>query len=510
MDATHTQTYTLHFPSVTRPLIRFSKILLMGGILLGMIIGYYFSGTPITLRVNGMSHSLRLHELTVDRLLLQTGITLRPEDRITPPPGSPLSPGQMLDVTLARPIIVDGPVGEQQQPQTIYTQHHTPLEIYRTLGYEIQPEDDVYVDGVIWSHTEPIPERLPQRPGRTTTLQTRLEALRPVPVRLVLRPALAIQVVDRARELNFLTTHQTVGDLLVAHNLPLYLGDTIIPSLSSPLTGGLTIAIERALPVTIQVDGVERRTRSRQPTIGALLAEEEVALMGQDYTIPAEDEPLTAGATIRVVRVTEELKVTQETTDFETRWVADPTLELDVQQVREEGQAGISKTRTRVRYENGVEVFSQEEETWQAQAARDRTVAYGTDVVVRTVPGPDGPITYWRKIRMLATAYSAATSGKSKDHPAYGITRTGLLAGYGIVAVDPRVVALRSQVYVPGYGQAIAGDTGGAILGKRIDLGYDEDDPPVAWYTWVDVYLLTPAPPQNSIRYVLPQWPQER
>jgi 3D (Asp-Asp-Asp) domain-containing protein len=71
------------------------------------------------------------------------------------------------------------------------------------------------------------------------------------------------------------------------------------------------------------------------------------------------------------------------------------------------------------------------------------------------------------------------------------------------------VIDLRSQVYVPGYGQAIAGDTGGSILGKHIDLGFDEDRPPL-WYRWVDVYLLTPAPPWYEIRYVLPQWPQER
>ena len=44
--------------------------------------------------------------------------------------------------------------------------------------------------------------------------------------------------------------------------------------------------------------------------------------------------------------------------------------------------------------------------------------------------------------------------------------------GYGVVAVDPRVIPLKSLVYVEGYGFAIAADTGGAIKGKRIDLCY--------------------------------------
>lgn len=38
------------------------------------------------------------------------------------------------------------------------------------------------------------------------------------------------------------------------------------------------------------------------------------------------------------------------------------------------------------------------------------------------------------------------------------------------IAVDPRVIPLGSKVYVAGYGYAIAGDTGGAIKGNRIDI----------------------------------------
>jgi len=74
---------------------------------------------------------------------------------------------------------------------------------------------------------------------------------------------------------------------------------------------------------------------------------------------------------------------------------------------------------------------------------------------------------------------------------------------HGIVAVDPRVINLRSEVYVPGYGVGLAGDTGGAIKGKRIDLGYDDDNLKL-WYRWVDVYLLTPVPPASRIDYTLP------
>lgn len=72
-----------------------------------------------------------------------------------------------------------------------------------------------------------------------------------------------------------------------------------------------------------------------------------------------------------------------------------------------------------------------------------------------------------RVMHMVATAYTADTSGGS------GWTAIGRRAGYGIVAVDPRVIPLGTRLYIPGYGMAIAGDTGGAIVGLRIDLGFD-------------------------------------
>jgi 3D (Asp-Asp-Asp) domain-containing protein len=70
-------------------------------------------------------------------------------------------------------------------------------------------------------------------------------------------------------------------------------------------------------------------------------------------------------------------------------------------------------------------------------------------------------------LRMVATAYTASCYGCS------GITALGYHAGHGIVAVDPRVIPLGTHLFIPGYGSAIAGDTGGAIKGSRIDLGFN-------------------------------------
>ena len=79
-----------------------------------------------------------------------------------------------------------------------------------------------------------------------------------------------------------------------------------------------------------------------------------------------------------------------------------------------------------------------------------------------TAPAPSGgPEGARRSMSMVATAYDPgpASTGKSPGHPAYGITASGMRAGYGVVAVDPRVIPWAPPLH-PGYGNAIAGDTG--------------------------------------------------
>jgi 3D (Asp-Asp-Asp) domain-containing protein len=62
----------------------------------------------------------------------------------------------------------------------------------------------------------------------------------------------------------------------------------------------------------------------------------------------------------------------------------------------------------------------------------------------------------------------------------------------GIVAVDKSVIPLGTRMYVPGYGFAVAGDTGGGVTGEMLDLGFP-DGVAVDWRTgWVDLYILSP------------------
>lgn len=73
-----------------------------------------------------------------------------------------------------------------------------------------------------------------------------------------------------------------------------------------------------------------------------------------------------------------------------------------------------------------------------------------------------------KEMTVTATAYTAYCNGCS------GVTATGLdlraNPNQKVIAVDPSVIPLGTKVHVEGYGTAIAGDTGGAIKGSKIDI----------------------------------------
>ncbi len=108
------------------------------------------------------------------------------------------------------------------------------------------------------------------------------------------------------------------------------------------------------------------------------------------------------------------------------------------------------------------------------RAAGDRAVltataglAAGGDHAVGT---PSVTTTGARTLTVSATAYDLS-----------GHTATGLPVGWGIVAVDPSVIPLGTHMTVPGYGEAVAADTGGAIVGDTIDLWFPSAALADAW-----------------------------
>lgn len=84
-----------------------------------------------------------------------------------------------------------------------------------------------------------------------------------------------------------------------------------------------------------------------------------------------------------------------------------------------------------------------------------------------------------KELLVTATAYTAYCKGCSGT-TAYGIDLRSN-PDRKVIAVDPKVIPLGTKVWVEGYGEAIAGDTGGAIKGHKIDVFIPSYDDAMEW-----------------------------
>ena len=98
---------------------------------------------------------------------------------------------------------------------------------------------------------------------------------------------------------------------------------------------------------------------------------------------------------------------------------------------------------------------------------------------------------------VTATGYTAGeeSTGKTPEHPAYGITYSGVKVKrdlYSTIAADTSLFPIGSVLFIPEYGFGVVADTGSAITGKRIDLYYDTVND--VYNEWgkktLDVYLI--------------------
>jgi peptidoglycan DL-endopeptidase CwlO len=89
---------------------------------------------------------------------------------------------------------------------------------------------------------------------------------------------------------------------------------------------------------------------------------------------------------------------------------------------------------------------------------------------VARVSSPTAAAPGARTITVSATGYSLP-----------GSTSSGLPVGWGVVAVDPSVIPLGTHMIVPGYGEAVAADTGGSVAGSAIDLWFPSTAQANAW-----------------------------
>ena len=317
-----------------------------------------------------------------------------------------------------------------------------------------------------------------------------------------------IQVIENGKLLAARTMGKNVRQALERMNITLGNDDYI----SMPLDSALdehdinVITIKRAVPVNLIVDGENKTIMTYRDTVEEVVKDAGIALGPLDrYEGVKPNDPVEEGMEIRLVRVREEIVAENEYIPFETIERPNNVMNMGETKIVTPGEYGILQKNYRIVYEDGKPVsrsFLNEEIIKQAV---NQIVEFGTVLNFRNSRGE--LIRYSKKLNMKATAYTSSyeDTGKTPDHPYFGITYTGMRAREGIIAVDPKVIPLGTKVYVevpgpaPDYGFAIAADIGSAIKGNLIDLYFDTASEVKAWGKRnVVVYILNE---QNDNRW---------
>jgi uncharacterized protein YabE (DUF348 family) len=275
------------------------------------------------------------------------------------------------------------------------------------------------------------------------------------------------------------TTSETVGELMDELDIEVEEYDDVTPSLEEPIVEGLTIHYESAFQVTLFSDDEEETLWTTSTTVADFLEKESITLEELDRVEPSEDEKIVEETDINVIRVEKVTDVVEESVDFATVTENDSSLEEGSEKVKQQGQRGKVEKHYEVVFENGEEVSRELVKEDVVEESEDRIVAVGTQQPVETVSRGSNSSSgsgstnessssnnEWRTF--TATAYTANCNGCS------GVTATGIdlnaNPNANVIAVDPNVIPLGSRVEVKGHGTYIAGDTGGAIQGNKIDI----------------------------------------
>ncbi len=310
----------------------------------------------VTLDVSGSIQRLHTHAGTVGEALRDAGIPLDPEDLVHPAPQSALRDGMTITVRKAHAVAVqvDGTLRQ------VRTQAVHPLDVLEEQAIPLGEYDVAQVNG------QPYPVQQLEQLGWEVPATT-IRVVRSVTMKLVEG--------ETTRVLH--TTQADVGRALDAAGVTLYLADRIVPDPSTPVAEGLIVAIERSVPLTVIADGQTLRTRALGPTVGDALAQVGVAPAGLDTTIPPLEAPLSAGMTIRVVRVNEELITQEEPIPFTTITRSDSTLEAGEERVIQEGADGLRRQQIRKRSEDGRAASRETVAEWIVATPAPRIVAQG-------------------------------------------------------------------------------------------------------------------------------------
>ena len=246
---------------------------------------------------------------------------------------------------------------------------------------------------------------------------------------------------------------------------------------SKRIQDGSVIEVLRGKPFKVIIGEETKEYKSYRETVGEALKDLKISFK-EEQVYPGAATPLVANMEVYVLSAGEELHFAESSLEVPVKYEEDYNLNFGTENIIHPGKEGTEKVVSkRVKNSDGTYVMT--------ELTRHTVVEPETKIIRKgmamSVYTPDGYKRYTRKIDAHASAYVATGSR----------TAIGLVPYEGIVAVDPRFIPMYTKMYIPGYGFAMAGDTGGDMLGHRVDLFFNDYHRAIQWGRRdVEIYIL--------------------
>ncbi len=319
-----------------------------------------------------------------------------------------------------------------------------------------------------------------------------------------------ISIIDADLKYEVVTKSTTVGEAIALAGITLGENDKLSKDLFEATADGDEIVLKRSKLIKLETSGKVFEFYTNENTVGEALLSDGFLVGKYDEVIPDVNSLVKDGMTVSVKRVYIELSEVTEEIPYTTKTVDNPNEFMGYEKVL---QAGVNGTTTRTyklvnkegvgvtailiaetRQEPKEEIIEvgTKKVTPESMTVIEGQTADGipysafpamaqnnskTVIQGNTAITPYGEFKFSKIINGRASAYEG---GVASNGIWAGQTATGRAPVYGVVAVDPSLIPLNSKLYIEStdggqswiYGFCVAGDTGGAIKGNRVDLCY--------------------------------------
>ncbi|WP_443661410.1 3D domain-containing protein [Clostridium sp.] len=308
-----------------------------------------------------------------------------------------------------------------------------------------------------------------------------------------------ITVVIDGKSTNLVTYQKTFGNALKKSGITIDVKDKLDKALNSEIQNNGVIKITRAVNVTVFVDNKELNIKSAEKDVALMLNSQQIVINPTDKISPSKETKLSSNLGIIVTRVNSKTIKQSKPVDFKTVIKKNNGILKSKRTVSQNGVKGVKSITLNVIYEDGKEVTRKVVKETLVKQPKNKIIVQGTMPAVsfsrgssisressipKATPISSRSTSYSNKsgktFSVKTTAYSPS-GGANSAYTASGRKALRSPSGYSTVAVDPSVIPLGTRLYIEGYGDAIAADTGSAIKGNFIDLYFNTNNEACSW-----------------------------